>query len=179
MWDLPRPGIELLSSALQGRFLTIGPPRKPSMNILVHAFWCVNVCVSSVYPPRNESSPGAQEVCTQCCPPLSKAVMLIYTCGMGFPGKEPACQCRRHKEMWVPLLGQKDPLEEGTVTHFSILAWRIPWTEEPGGLQSLKSKKSRTRLKWFSTHTHTYFWYMRGLVSPDYELNCIFLKFIC
>ena len=33
--------------------------------------------------------------------------------------------------------GQEDPLEEGTATHFSILAWRIPWTEEPGGLQSM------------------------------------------
>ena len=36
-------------------------------------------------------------------------------------------------------LGQEDALEEGTATHFSILAWRIPWTEEPGGLQSQES----------------------------------------
>ena len=34
----------------------------------------------------------------------------------------------------VPSLGGKDPLEEGTATHSSILVWRIPWTEEPGGL---------------------------------------------
>ena len=34
-------------------------------------------------------------------------------------------------------LGQEDPLEEGMATHSSILAWRIPWTEEPGGLQSI------------------------------------------
>ena len=34
-------------------------------------------------------------------------------------------------------LGQEDPLEEGMATHFSILAWRIPWTEEPSGLQSI------------------------------------------
>ena len=38
---------------------------------------------------------------------------------------------------WVPSLGQEDPLEKGTATHFSILAWRIPWTEDPGGLQSV------------------------------------------
>ena len=38
--------------------------------------------------------------------------------------------------MQVLSLGQEDPLEEGTATHSSILAWRIPWTEEPGGLQS-------------------------------------------
>ena len=41
---------------------------------------------------------------------------------------------KRHK---VRSLGQEDPLEEGMVTHSSILAWRIPWTEEPGGLQGL------------------------------------------
>ena len=42
--------------------------------------------------------------------------------------------------MWetqVQSLGQEDPLEEEMATHFSILAWRIPWTEEPGGLQSM------------------------------------------
>ena len=36
-------------------------------------------------------------------------------------------------ETWVQSLGQEDPLEEGMATHSSILAWRIPWTEEPGG----------------------------------------------
>ena len=36
--------------------------------------------------------------------------------------------------MWIQSLGQEDPLEEGTATHSSILAWRIPWTEESGGL---------------------------------------------
>ena len=41
------------------------------------------------------------------------------------------------EEMQVPSLGQEDPLEEGMATNSSILAWRIPWTEEPGGLQSM------------------------------------------
>ena len=36
------------------------------------------------------------------------------------------------------ILGQEEPLEKGMATHSSILAWRIPWTEEPGGLQSMK-----------------------------------------
>ena len=40
------------------------------------------------------------------------------------------------QETWVRSLGQEDPLEKRMVTHCSILAWRIPWTEEPGGLQS-------------------------------------------
>ena len=39
--------------------------------------------------------------------------------------------------MWVRSLGREDPLEEGMATHSSILAWRIPRTEEPGGLQSM------------------------------------------
>ena len=43
--------------------------------------------------------------------------------------------------MWVRSLGQEDSLEEGMATHSSILAWDIPWTEEPGGLQSMGSKR--------------------------------------
>ena len=39
------------------------------------------------------------------------------------------------RETWVRSLGWEDPLEKGMATHFSILAWRIPWTENPGGLQ--------------------------------------------
>ena len=42
-------------------------------------------------------------------------------------------------EIWVRSLGWEDPLEKGITTHFSILAWRIPWTEEPGGLESIVS----------------------------------------
>ena len=45
--------------------------------------------------------------------------------------------------MWVQTLGQEDPLEEGTATPSSILAWRIPWTEEAGGLQSTESQRVR------------------------------------
>ena len=42
------------------------------------------------------------------------------------------------QETLVRSLDQKDPLEKGMATHSSILAWRIPWSEEPGGLQSMK-----------------------------------------
>ena len=52
----------------------------------------------------------------------------------GPSGKEPACQCRRHKR-WKFDPCREEPLEEGIVTHSSILAWRIPGTEEPGRLQ--------------------------------------------
>ena len=40
--------------------------------------------------------------------------------------------------MWVQCQGREDPLEEGIAPHSSILAWRIPWTEEPDGLQSIQ-----------------------------------------
>ena len=55
------------------------------------------------------------------------------------------------RETWVRSLGWEDPLEEGMATHFSILAWRIPWTEEPGGLQSLGRRESDTTEQ-LSTH---------------------------
>ena len=42
------------------------------------------------------------------------------------------------QETWVPSLGQEDPLEKGPAAHSNILAWRIPWTEEPGGLQFME-----------------------------------------
>ena len=45
---------------------------------------------------------------------------------------------------WVSSLGQEDPLEKEMATHSSILAWEIPWTEEPGRLQSMGSQKSWT-----------------------------------
>ena len=44
------------------------------------------------------------------------------------------------QETWAGSLDQEDPLEKGMATHFSTLVWRIPWTEEPGGLQSLGSQ---------------------------------------
>ena len=46
------------------------------------------------------------------------------------------------QETWVRSLGGEDPMEEGMITHSSILAWRIPWTEKPGGLQSVGSQES-------------------------------------
>ena len=75
-----------------------------------------------------------------------------------FPGgtssKAPTCQCKRHKrcrfDHCIEPGYPKDTLEEGMTTHFSILAWRIPWTEEPGGLQSTGSHRVEHN-KWLST----------------------------
>ena len=47
------------------------------------------------------------------------------------------------QETWVRSLGREDPLEKEMATHSSILAWKIPWTEEPGGLQSTGSQRVR------------------------------------
>ena len=45
------------------------------------------------------------------------------------------------QETWFRSLGQEDPLEKGMATHYSILAWKVPWTEEPGGLPSRGSQR--------------------------------------
>ena len=55
----------------------------------------------------------------------------------------------------VQSLGQDNPLEKEMATHSSILAWRIPWREEPGGLQSMESQKSQTRLSNETTNNNT------------------------
>ena len=44
-------------------------------------------------------------------------------------------------ETWIRSLGWEDPLEEGMATHSCVLAWRIAWTEEPGGLQTIRSQR--------------------------------------
>ena len=47
------------------------------------------------------------------------------------------------QKTWVQFLDKDDPLEKRMATHFSILPWRIPWSEEPGGLKSMGSKRVR------------------------------------
>jgi len=58
-------------------------------------------------------------------------------------------------ETWVWSLGQEDPLEKETATHSSTLAWKIPWVEKPGRLQSMGLQ--RVRHDWASSLTHTHF----------------------
>ena len=66
------------------------------------------------------------------------------------------------QETRVQSLGQDDALKKGMATHFSILAWEIPWTEKPGGLQSVGSQ--RVTHKWVHTHT---------------TLVCVYVTFVC
>ena len=56
-------------------------------------------------------------------------------------GKESACNTGQPGAMWVRSLGREDHWEEEMATHSNILVWRIPWTEEPGGLQSMVVQK--------------------------------------
>ena len=58
-------------------------------------------------------------------------------------------------ETWVQALGQEDPLEKGMATHSSILAWRSPWTEEPGGLKSMDAQRIRQNCVDNTIHSFT------------------------
>ena len=82
----------------------------------------------------------------------------FHTCIFWLPwwlrSKNPPANAGDVQETWVPSLGWEGLLEKEMATHSSILAWRIPWTEEPGGLQSMGSQ--RVRHNWSDwTHTHT------------------------
>ena len=71
----------------------------------------------------------------------------IFTPFTGFPGKgilHPVKNLTTMQETQVQYLDREDPLEKEMATHSSILAWRIPWTEEPGGLQSMGSQELDT-----------------------------------
>ena len=70
---------------------------------------------------------------------------------VGFPGGSVVKNLPAVQENWVQFLGWEDPLGKGMVTHSSILAWIIPWTEEPGGLQSIRSDQSFSRVRLFAT----------------------------
>ena len=62
---------------------------------------------------------------------------------MGFPGGSVVKNLPGKQETWVWSMGQEDSLEKEMATHFSILGWEIPWTEEPGRLWSMGSQRVR------------------------------------
>ena len=81
---------------------------------------------------------------------MSSTFLMGIRCYAGdSDGKESACNAGA----WVQSLGEEDPLEKKMATHSSILACKIPWTEEPGGLQFMGLQ--RVRHHW-ATDTHTY-----------------------
>ena len=71
-----------------------------------------------------------------------------YHSPLGFPGGSAVKNLPAMLELqetWVRSLGQEDPLEESMATRSNILAWRIPWTEEPGGIQSMGLQRVRPK----------------------------------
>ena len=74
-------------------------------------------------------------------------MLCIFISIQGFPSCSVVKNLLAMQETRLPSLGQEDPLEEGMATHFSILTWRIPWTEEPGRLQSMGSQRVRKDLQ--------------------------------
>ena len=69
------------------------------------------------------------------------------------------------QEIWVHSLGREDPLEKGMATHFSILAWRILWTEEPGRPQSMRSQRVGHNIKYSKFQTEPFIFLFFLLVS--------------
>ena len=65
---------------------------------------------------------------------------------MGFPAGSVVKNVATMQETWIRSLGQEDLQEKEMATHSSILAWEVPWTGEPGGLQSMGPQKSWTQL---------------------------------
>ena len=69
----------------------------------------------------------------------------VWSLVMGFPDGSAVKNWPANAETWVQSLGREDPLKKEMTTDSCFLAWEIPWTGEPGRLQSMGSKKSRTR----------------------------------
>ena len=98
-----------------------------------------------------------------CHPTISSSVVPFSSCPQTFPasGSWTSLVAQLVKnlpamwETWVQSLGQEDPLAKGMATHSSILAWRIPWTEEPGVAKSRGCKELGTTSEQLSTHTQS------------------------
>ena len=124
------PGIEPISSTLEGRFLTTGPPGK---SFSVVGLECLLSNQVGVYDRLSDI-----QIWVWC---EVRAGDIKF--GSSMTLRSPSLVGQRLKrlpamwETWVQSLSQVDPLEKEMATHSSILAWRIPWTEEPGGLQSM------------------------------------------
>ena len=87
------------------------------------------------------------------------------------------------QETWVQSLGRKDPLEKGMVTSSSIVAWRIPWTKEPGGPESMRSQG--VEHDWVTnTHEYIYMFFFYSLFSyrllkdAEYSFLCYTLALV-
>ena len=109
-----------------------------------------------------ENQPNNQQIFVENKPSSSllSTTANIYLCGNTHIGASLVAQIVKNPlamwETWVGSMGWEDLLEEGMEIHSSILAWRIPWTDEPGGLQAMRSQKVRhdSGIKHSTQHTH-------------------------
>ena len=141
----------MVSHIASGFFLLVEPPGKPkntgvgSLSFLQRIF------------PTQESNWSVLH-CRQILYQLSYQGR-VYSFPGGTSGKESICKCGRWKTCWFDPWVGKIPWRKEMVTHSSILAWRIPWTEEPGGLQSIGLQRVNT-----TEHTHTHsIWWLHGI----------------
>ena len=99
----------------------------------------------------------------------------MYVCMyVDFPGGSVGKNLPAMQETQVRSLGREDPLQESMVTHSSTLAWRIPWTEEPGGLQCI-GLQSQTGLKQLSSSIM----YVGINVGIKYTYICVYIVNQC
>ena len=208
-WEIlvPWPGVELVSPALQGRFLAPGLPVKS----LVSTFWLLWIVLlwTNVYLYLFSVLSDIYIVMgllghlvilclvfwgiTKLFPPEAESFHLLTSNSQGFqflhilPNiwaslvAQVVKNLAAMQETRVPSLGQEDPLEKERATHSSILAWRIPRTEEPGGLQSMGSQ--RVRHGWAAnTHTSlTFVIFLKNKKTMDILVGgkwCLIMAFI-
>ena len=111
--------------------------------------------------------------------PLKNFIMISsYETIRGFPGGSVVKNLPVMQETWVWSLGWEDPLSKRMATHLSILAWKTTWTEEPGGIWSMGSQKSQTRLTFFHSlwnstipFSKNFFWIVRLDLSDWYTFT--------
>ena len=96
-------------------------------------------------PPTLISFLGPIYILTRSCKPVAHRLNILFACFIvsfwDFPVTQRVQNLPAVQETWVRSLGGEDPLAKGIAIHSSILAWTIPWTEEPGGLQSMGSQR--------------------------------------
>ena len=123
--DLPDPAIEPRSPALQADSLPSEPPGKPPfIGNLYNYITCIFISINLAYEGTEVRVSTLHLNRFNLCRGASLVAQMV---------KNPSAL----RETWVGSLGWEDSLEKGMATHSSILAGRIPWTEEPGGLQSI------------------------------------------
>ena len=120
--------------------------------------------VQMITNSQAQLSDGAQQ-----CSPFYASKSQLWLVGKLFPVVQRVKNLPTMQETWVWPLGQEDPLEKGMAIHSNILAWRIPWTEEPGGL--LCKGSQRVGHNWATNNTATTM--ACGQVKSTFIISCI------